>query len=159
MKSMVIIALAAVSVCIPMTNAMDIGVFGSYWDPKDDDEVWGGGVLLLPGSLPIEIRGTYYEKSSTHELESIPVDVGLNFQFTRNDKLNVTAVGGASYYFLDISDRDLDNEFGWYAGARISLNGPRGNALFGEAIYRGADFDEDVKLDFSGWAFNVGFIF
>lgn len=158
MSRKMIAALVALVMSVSVVHAMDIGLFGSYWEPKDDDGLWGGGVLFLPSSIPLEVRGTYYESSSTHELEAIPVDVGLSFQFTQFEKVNVFAVGGGSYYILDHSDRDIDNEFGWYAGGRLELKGPKGNAIILEAFYRGIEID-DPDLDFSGWAFNAGISF
>jgi len=159
MKKQMIILLTTVTMCVSTVNAMSIGLFGSLWNQRDDDDAWGAGVLLLPSTLPLEFRGTYYERSSDHKVRAIPLDFGLNLVLTRFQSAIVTAVGGGSYYILDRSDASADNEFGWYAGGRLEFPLQRSsNALFGEVLYRGADFD-DPNLNFSGVTFNVGFIF
>lgn len=159
MKKQLIILIIAMAMCTSALNAMSPGLFGSLWNQRDDDDALGAGVLLLPSTLPLEFRATYYERSSDHKLRAIPLDFGLNFVLTRIDTVVVTAVGGGTYYILDRKNASEDNEFGWYAGGRLELPLHRtGNALFGELLYRGADFD-NPNLNFSGVTINLGFIF
>lgn len=149
-----------------MTTAVSIsnaglGVFGSYWNQKDGDNVLGGGVSYQPVLLPVEIRGTFYERTSAPgagSFRTIPIDLGLTFALTRDTPIHASVIGGGSYYFLEPSDGSLDNKFGWYAGGRLEMQVQPGTALFGELMYRGADFS-NVQGDFSGIAFNVGLLF
>ena len=141
---------------VQTATALDIGLFASRWSHKDGDAVWGGGVLLLPASLPMEIRGTFYERSDTGRLQASPIDVGFSFGLTRLEKAKISVMGGGSYYWVDSSGYSPDNEFGWYAGARIEVYTHEDFAVFGEALYRGAKLDH---ADFSGAAFNLGILF
>ncbi len=137
-------------------TALDIGPFASYWNHKDGDAVWGAGVLLLPASLPLEMRGTFYERSDTGTVQASPLDVGLALGLTRFEKVKLSAVGGGSYYWVDAKGSSLDNEFGWYIGGRMEVAVQQSYVVFGEALYRGVKLDH---VDFSGVTFNLGFMF
>lgn len=139
-------------------QAIDIGVLGSYWNQRDGDEALGVGVLLLPVTLPIEFRGTFYERSSAGNLRASPVDFGLALRLNRAQALRLSGVGGGSYYFLDADGSTSDNEFGWYAGGRVELSVQGGTSVFGEVLYRGADLDKP-RVDLSGVAINIGLLF
>ncbi len=152
MMGFVLLALASVQVA----SAIDIGAFGSYWDHKDGDAVWGGGVLILVETLPIEVRATYYESATGAKIEAHPIDVGLAVGLTRLDSVNITAIGGGTYYLVDARNSSPDNEFGWYIGARLEFTAPGAYKVFGEVMYRGADLD---VADFSGAAINIGLLF
>jgi hypothetical protein len=137
-------------------TAMDIGAFVSHWSHEDGDAVWGAGVLLLPASLPMEIRGTFYERSDTGKLQASPVDIGLALGLTRYESVSFSAVGGGSYYWIDAKGYSPDNEIGWYIGGRVEFGTNQDYAVFGEVLYRGASFDH---ADFSGATFNLGILF
>ncbi len=152
MLGCVMLVLASVQVA----GAWNIGVFGSYWDQKDGDSVWGGGVLLLPESLPLEFRATLYERSTPAKVQANPLDIGLAFGLTRLDKVKASLIGGASYYWVDAKHASLDNEFGWYIGGRLEVTASRDYSVFGELIYRGVKLDNP---DFSGTTLNIGVLF
>ncbi len=152
MMGFVVLMVASVQVA----SAIDIGAFGSHWNHKDGDSVWGGGVLLLVESLPIEVRATYYDSATGAKIEAHPIDVGLAFGLTRLESVNITAIGGASYYLVDADNSSPDNEFGWYIGARLEFTASSNYKVFGELMYRGADLD---IADFSGATVNVGLLF
>lgn len=156
MKKLIVGCMLLTLAVVQSASALDIGPFASYWSHEDGDGVWGGGILLLPASLPMEIRGTFYERSDTGELQASPLDVGLAFGLTRFEAAQVSAVGGASYYWVDANGYSPDNEFGWYIGGRLEFSGHENYAVFGEVLYRGADLDH---ADFSGATFNLGMLF
>jgi hypothetical protein len=156
MKKIIVGCMLLTLAVVQTATALDVGVFASRWDHKDGDAVWGGGVLFLPASLPMEFRGTFYERSDTGQLQASPLDVGFAFGLTRFESVNISAVVGGSYYLVDAKGYSPDNEFGWYAGGRIEFSVHQDYAVFGEALYRGADLD---NADFSGVAFNLGILF
>ncbi len=156
MKKLIVGCIVLTLAVVQTATAWDVGVFASRWSHKDGDAVWGGGVLLLPESLPMEIRGTYYERSDTGNLQASPLDVGLAFGLTRSDRFSLSAVGGASYYWVDAKGYSPDNEFGWYVGGRVEFSAHQRVEVFGEALYRGAKLDD---ADFSGATFNLGILF
>jgi len=156
MKRLILGCVLSVIASLQVASAIDIGAFGSYWDHKDGDAVWGGGLLLVAESMPIEVRATYYESVTGANIEAHPIDVGLAFGLTRLESVAITAIGGGTYYFVDAGNASPDNEFGWYAGARLELTAPSNYKMFGEVMYRGADLDVG---DFSGATLNIGLLF
>ncbi len=152
MMGCVLLALA----CVPVASALDIGVFASHWDHKDGDGVWGGGVLFLMESLPLELRATLYESTSAAKIQANPLDFGLAFGLTRLETVKISAIGGGSYYWVDAKHSSPDNEFGWYVGGRVEVTAPRNYTVFGELMYRGAKLDH---IDFSGTTINIGLLF
>ncbi len=143
-------------VVVQTATALDVGPFASRWHHKDGDAVWGGGVLLLPATLPIEFRGTFYERSDTGTLQASPFDFGLAFGLTRFESFKIFASGGGSYYLVDAKRSSPDNKFGWYAGGRVEVPTQQNFAVFGEALYRGVKLDD---ADFSGFSFQLGILF
>lgn len=158
MKRYIAILLGLLVMSATTAQALDVGVLGSYWNQKDGDEALGFGVLLLPATLPLEFRGTFYERSSAQNLRASPLDFGLAIALTRAREVRATAVAGGSYYFLDARGSTSDNEFGWYAGGRLELPVPGGTSVFGEVLYRGADIDTP-NVNLSGVTFNIGLLF
>ncbi len=156
MKKFIVGCMLLALAFVQTAPALDIGVFASHWSHQDGGSVWGAGVLLLPDSLPMEIRGSFYESSDTGTLQASPLDVGFAFGMTRFDNLKLSLVGGASYYWVDADDYSPDDEFGWYAGGRIEYTVQDNFDVFGEVLYRGVDID---FADFSGITFNLGMLF
>jgi hypothetical protein len=138
--------------------AGNLGAFGSFWNQKDGDNVAGGGVVFKVARL-VEVHGAYYEDSTVPglgDLQAVPIDGGLSFDFANLDKINLVAGGGATYYLLDSDDVEVDDDWGWYALGRLELKGKRTAALFGEVLYRWAELD---NVDLGGMTFNVGVLF
>jgi hypothetical protein len=156
MKKLIVGCMLLTLAVVQTATALDIGPFASYWNHKDGDAVMGGGVLLLPATLPIEIRGTFYERSDRGQLQVSPLDVGLALNLTRYESVKLSLIGGGSYYWVDGKGYSPDNEFGWYAGGRVEVSTNQDIAVFGEALYRGAKLD---YADFSGVTFNLGILF
>ncbi len=163
MKNLIVgcLALVVVGATVPAARAWDVGIFGSYWDQKDGDSAWGAGILFLPEMLPLEFRGTWYERSSEGKVQANPLDAGLALRLTRGETVSVTAVAGGSYYLLDMKGASPDNEFGWYAGGRVEVRPTRDSrafSLFGEVLYRGVNLDEP-RLKLNGVAMQIGVLF
>ncbi len=156
MRKMMLGCVLLVLASAQAASALDIGVFGSRWSHKEGEAVWGGGVLLLAESLPLELRATYYESATPAKIEAHPLDFGLAIGLTRLDTVNVTAIGGGTYYWINAKHSSPDNEFGWYAGGRVEVTAPRDYTVFGELIYRGANLD---VADFRGLTINIGLLF
>ncbi|HMP90574.1 MAG TPA: hypothetical protein PJ991_10255 [Kiritimatiellia bacterium] len=156
-KHMLAVGLTFALLCASV-QAGQIGAFGSYWNQRDGDEAMGGGISYLFATLPLELRGTYYERSSARNVRASPIDFGLNLILTRGKGVNATALAGASYYFVDVPNGSVDNEFGWYLGGRMEMAVQGGTVLFGELLYRGADLD-DANVNLSGIAINIGILF
>ena len=156
MKKIIAGCMLLTLVVVQSAAALDVGVFASRWHHKDGDAVWGAGVLLLPASLPMEIRGTFYERSDTGKLLASPLDIGFAFGLTRLETVKISAAGGGSYYFVDAKSYTPDNEFGWYAGGRVEVAAHSRFGVFGEALYRGARLDD---ANFSGVSLNLGILF
>lgn len=138
------------------------GLFASYWDTRDADETFGGGVNLTidlgESPLDIELRGTYNQELSDepvgnlfdddegffeeNSLQAIPVEAGLRYNFNTEGTFNPWISGGVSYIFLDLSDLEgveIDDETGWYAGLGSSFGDPDGVNFFGEVLYRATE--------------------
>lgn len=156
MKKIIAGCILLTLVIVQTATAWDIGSFVSLSDHNDGDAVWGAGVLFLPESLPMEFRGTFYERSNVGKLQASPLDVGLAFGLTRFENVKFSAVGGGSYYLVDAKGYSPDNEFGWYIGGRAEFSVHQNYSLFGEALYRDAELDD---ADFSGFTFNLGILF
>lgn len=147
------------------------GVFGSYWDPKDGDGVWGAGANMRGGTglFYIGLRGTYYQDIPESvggegvELRAIPVDVSIGIQLSPISVLDVYGGAGMTYYFLDSDRGSVDNEFGWLleAGAEIKLS-PR-FGIFAEGVWRdvngAVEGNHSGDIDLNGFTVNVGLVF
>jgi len=105
---------------------------------------------------PCSVSGTYYESATPAKITAHPLDFGLAIGLTRLDTVNITAIGGGTYFWVDAKGSSPDNEFGWYIGGRVEVSAPRDYTVFGELIYRGADLD---VADFSGVTINIGLLF
>jgi outer membrane protein with beta-barrel domain len=142
--------------------ASDFGLFGSYWNTRDADDAFGGGleVNFAFGQSPLglELRGTYYQQLSDdavgnlfepdegffeeNSLEAIPVEAGLRYNFNPTGNVSPWISGGVSYIFLDISDiegAEVDDETGWYAGLGSRFGQSEGINFFGEVLYRATE--------------------
>ena len=150
-------------------HAGSFGVYGSYWDGNDTDGQWGGGLRVgfeFLKWLELEFHGTYYTTSeeiggTDIDFTQIPVDGGLKFNFLPEKNFNVYAGAGVSYYFLDVDEFDIDDEWGYYADGGIEFGGK--TKFFAEVLYRfvqgtvedpSSNSEEDI--DFDNFAINAG---
>jgi opacity protein-like surface antigen len=180
MKKTILCAAAALTIlAAPAAKATDFGVFGSYWGTEDADEALGVGAKIGLGRF-FELRGTYFSDVTADtdperfdfEVSAIPLEAGLRFGFADNEAFSPYVGGGASYYLLDTSEGDIDDEVGWYAvlGAEFARQ-PSGLGFMAEAIYRGVeatvtedddgfpdDIRDDVSLNLDGFGVNAGLV-
>ena len=142
--------------------ASDFGLFGSYWDTRDADETFGGGVefnfAFGESPLGLELRGTYYQQLNDgavgnlfdddegffeeNSLEALPVEAGLRYNFNPTGNVSPWISGGVSYIFLDLSDIEgveIDDETGWYAGLGSRFGDPDGVNFYGQVLYRATE--------------------
>jgi hypothetical protein len=146
--------------------AIDLYGFASYWDKKDLDGKWGGGVglslPLLTKHLKLDGRVYFFENSSLGRNDSltlIPIDLGLQVHLLPNGTLNPYALGGITYMYADADRVDVDSGFGGYFGGGLEWAFPSSVLkLFGEVVYRYQDLDADAldDLDISGVVGNIG---
>ena len=143
------------------TQAVDFGVFGSYWNPKDGDDAFGGGGSVHFATVPLELRASVFPDTSIQgggDTLLVPIDFGLAVNLTRSQKVDLYVGAGGSHYFIDADHGDPDNQFGWYALGRVEVPVKGNLNVFGDVMYRGIEF-EDIDADLSGIAASVGVIF
>ena len=177
MKKTMAWALAAL-VATAMTAQAGIGAFASWWDSKDYDNLYGGGVKLaigLPAGFWIEARGSYLEsrKFDEADVRFVPLEALAGLQLW-DGAVRPYIGGGVGYYIKDFGWKSkwkqLEKEFddkdcvGYFAFAGLGI--PLGPVtLFGEAKYtlvseddklewRGSDIKE--KYSFDGLSVNAG---
>ncbi len=155
------------------------GVFGTYWDSKDYDELYGGGIKLgaeLGGGFGVEARASYISTDLFGDdevaLDLIPLEGVASFTLEVSDTFKPYVGAGVGYYVKNLDweaddvwvDAKAKDCLGYFALAGLNL--VFGNAtLFGEAKYnligeedefnwRGSDVKEKFALD--GLAINAG---
>ncbi len=157
-----------------------LGVFGSYWDPKDaDSEIGFGARLSIPlgPDVSLDLRGRYFEFEESSNggkatLEVIPIEAALIFQLAYQGPVYPYVGGGGGYYLFDLEwegpegrvNPNVDDEFGWFVLGGLQLPLADNISLFGEAKYmwlkieRIAGFETtgDNRLD--GFGANVGLL-
>jgi outer membrane protein with beta-barrel domain len=173
----ILCALAAVTLLAGPAKAADVGVFGSYWDTKDADQGYGGGVKV-DFARYLELRASYFPDVTSNnpvpgrgdfKLRVVPLEGGLVYKFAPNDRFTPYLGGGASYLLLDTNRGNIDNELGWYGVAGADIKTDHGVGLMLEAIYRSVDstirdrgldttVDERVDLQLRGFGANVGLV-
>lgn len=163
---------AALCAAPSISYAGDVAVHGSMWDGKDDPG-WGAGLKVgvpVHKMFEVELRGTWIEEMTPHkldggvEMDAVPVEAGLSWNFLPEDMINPYISGGANFVFVDSSVGDANNEWGWYAGGGLEIGPPEGLAGMVEVLYRDVDGDldlgeTDVRYDLGGVAANVGLLY
>ncbi|MGH9382616.1 MAG: hypothetical protein ACRD2Z_18720 [Thermoanaerobaculia bacterium] len=161
--------------------AGDLGLLGSYWDTDALGETAGGGVRYAIGdaALRLELRGSYFpdltedfselvdDGSGEIEVEAIVPEAGIAYNFAPGGSTQFYLGAGLSYYLLDATDFELDDEVGYYGVAGLNLGGRGdGPAFLVEVMYRSVegtvedeDLVRDVDVDLSGPAANIGVLF
>ena len=173
-----IVLVGLVLFVLPVAQA-GIGIFGTYWDSKDYDDLYGGGVRLgtpIGAGFGIEARASYLSTDLFGDdevaLEVIPLEAAVSWTLDASDMLKPYIGAGVGYYVknLDWDSNDVwedatsKDSVGYFALAGLNL--VFGNAtLFGEAKYnlvseedefewRGSDVQEKYSLD--GLSINAG---
>ena len=171
-----IILVALVLLILPAAQA-GIGVFGTYWDSKDYDALYGGGIRLGAGigaGFGLEARASYLSTdlfgNNDLTMNIIPLEAVASWTLDVSEMLKPYLGAGIGYYMknVDVEENDFwentQDCVGYFALA--GLNVVFGNAtLFGEAKYnlmskddefewRGSDVKEKYSLD--GLSINAG---
>lgn len=178
--SRVFLGIALMTLCFAASQASDFSLGGAYWNTKDYNAGVGASLKWAPSlggtNLAFEMRGTYLDDIKVDspsefdfEVHAIPVDVGLKWDFTKNEAGNFYIGGGGTYTFLDSNQGQLDDDVGYYAEIGFQVGKPKGASFFAEALYRKTkgtvegvqspgdpSVTEDVSTDLSGAAANVG---
>lgn len=179
-KSLFPVVLAALLAGAP-AMAGDLGLYGSYWDTDALGETAGGGAKFVIGDSAVrwELRGSFFpdltedfdelvdNRSGEIEVEAIVPEAGIAYNFAPGNTTQFYLGAGLSYYLLDATDVELDDEVGYYGVAGLSLGGRGdGPAFFAEVMYRSVegtvkddDLVRDVDVDLSGPSANVGILF
>lgn len=152
--------------CSSRAMAIDLYGFGSYWDQKDTDGTWGGGIgLSLPfitERLRIDGRAYFFESADlgrNGNLDLIPFDLGLQVHILPNATLDPYVLGGISYIYADADHIDVDSNFGAYLGLGLDWTiGLPIIKVFGEILYRASELDNKFgdDVDTSGFTGNIG---
>lgn len=158
--------------------AASFGFQGAYWDTKDADHGFGGGIRSgsdLGRSLSLDFAATYFDNlapssASGAKLRVAPFDVGLSFRVPTDAGLQPYLGGGASYYWLDSNLGSIKDEVGWYAKAGFEIGRGTGPHFFAEAMYRDVsgtikrrdealpDVSSKVNLQLRGLGANAGLL-
>jgi opacity protein-like surface antigen len=175
MKRLVVLC-TALMVIATAASASDLALYGSYWNTDELDDTWGAGARGRMGSgdpLYLELRGTYFSdltENDAVDLRTIPADLGLGLALIKEQDIELSVIGGGTYYFLDTDDFDVDDEIGWYAGAGAQVQLRQGLCIFAEFLYRdveatvedddlGSIDDDTVDVDLAGSMVNIGLVF
>ncbi|MDR0993071.1 MAG: porin family protein [Verrucomicrobiota bacterium] len=175
MKKWIVLTLAVLFV-LPAAHA-GIGAFGSWWNSKDYDTLYGGGIRLgmeIFSGLGVEARGSYLTTNGDNpDMSVVPLEVMALWKLSVSEFIKPYIGAGVGYYIKDvdwdnhhdldvrIKDNDCVGYFG-VGGVDIQI-GPV--TLFGEAKYnliqdddefewRGGNLEETYSLD--GLCVNVG---
>lgn len=159
--------------------ASSVGVMASYWFSDDTDDAPGGGLrfqLDAGETWTFEFRGSVYDDFEItrrsagpvekFQLEAVPIDFGVSYNFNKNAQINPYLGFGGSYVLLEsrLGGR-LQDEFGWFALAGADFNFREEAAIFVEVIYRNIDATLEAddlgrglneELNMKGPAINVG---
>lgn len=163
--------------------ASEIALYGSYWetDMLGNSAGFGIGAGLGGGPVRFDIRATYFpdlsesffDLSDLHDdgdfaVRALVPELGVSFDFLPDETFRPYLGVGGSYYVLDDSRFEVDDEVGFYGAAGFSV-GSESAAFFAEAIYRSVEatvvdddltdefeLDREVALDLDGLSFNAG---
>ena len=144
--------------------ASDFAVFGSYQDTEDLEDTVGGGIKTNFGEVfQLELRATYLPDLTedfasfvddpgedpgrfTNDIEAIPLDAGLKYNFAPGAGVNPYVGGGGTYWLLDAERGEVDDEAGFYVEGGLEFSRAAGGmGFFAEAIYR--DVEATVSRD------------
>jgi hypothetical protein len=158
------VAGAVVLLLAPAAFALDVSLFGSYWDTDAAGDTAGGGLTLgLPINerLAVELRASYFEELSDDPLENafdsddpvfqekgvnaIPIDGGLRWTFPSSSAFRPYIAGGGSYFVLDSDFGEIEDELGYYAALGTTIGDGEGADFMIEAIWR--KLTAQVELD------------
>ncbi|HEU5181808.1 MAG TPA: outer membrane beta-barrel protein [Candidatus Polarisedimenticolia bacterium] len=153
-KKFLLVGIFAMAFMAVPAHAGTVGVYGAFWDTDDADSSWGAGARVgfdFLSWLELEFHGTYFPEfggdvlGSDIDISVIPVDGGLKFKLFPNKPATLYVGAGATYYFLDSDDVEIDNETGYYAEAGVEFGGEH-TRLFFEVMWRAMDATIDSGI-------------
>jgi len=124
---------------------VSVGGFGTYLDPKDYDESWGGGLRLkydLVEYIAFDLRASMV-RVRPFDANMFPLEANLLLQVPLGKTLLPYGGMGVGYYLFDSGDPQLQHELGYGPLAGLELRLGRSVAIFGEA--RWLFLEPDVK--------------
>lgn len=169
--------------------AGSVGVFGSWWDPKDSNDEFAGGILLdfrVGEKVDIELRASWFDNVVTDlpddapgveiAYSAVPVDFGFAYNFVKDTRKVTPYIGGGGTYFLLDTDNNIqgriEDEWGWYGIVGVDLPIGANWKVFLEGLYRDAEAtlkgdnlgfgdpsEVDAFFDLRGPAVNFGVAF
>ncbi len=151
-KKFLLIGIFAMVITAVPAHAGTVGVYGAFWDTDDADSSWGGGVRIgfdFLKWLELEFHGTYYPEfggdilGSNVDITAMPVDGGLKFKLFPDKNFHLYVGAGATYYFMDSNDLEIDDETGYYAEAGVEFGGEH-SRLFFEVMWRAMEASVDA---------------
>jgi hypothetical protein len=141
--------------------AANFQLYGSWYDPSDVDDTFGGGLAFgVPlGATPLQLtfRGTYYQELTDEplrnlfdedepffaeeSLEVLPIEATLQYNFADTGTISPWIGAGVSYFLLDSTRRgvEVDDETGWHVSAGSRFGQREGVNFFAEALYRSTE--------------------
>ncbi len=136
-KHLWLFALVALLAASPAAADNSFGLFGTFYDTEDVDSSAGGGIRTRLGWLDLRAsflndltRDTSPERLD-FELQAVPLEAGVAFNFMENGAWSPYAGGGVSYMMLDSDEVEIDDEAGFYAVAGQRLRHARQPQLHG----------------------------
>jgi len=146
--------------------AIDLYGFGSYWNKKDVDGTWGGGlglsIPLFTEYLRLDGRAYFYENADlgTDELKLMPFDLGVQVHILPEKIVDPYLLGGVSYLYVDTDRADVDDSnISGYVGAGLEVAFEDSIfKLFGEVLYRFNEIETEIGDDINvdGFTGNIG---
>jgi opacity protein-like surface antigen len=124
---------------------VSFGGFGTYLDPKDYDESWGGGLRLkydLVEYIAFDLRASMV-RVRPFDANMFPLEANLLLQVPIGKTLLPYGGMGVGYYLFDSGNPKLQHSLGYGPLAGLELRLGRSIAIFGEA--RWLFLEPDVK--------------
>jgi hypothetical protein len=150
---LMIAAMMCACVALPASAESNYALFATYYDGSDTRNTGGLGFkadwLMGESAWGIESRLTYtgnmrvdtwpYEEEfGDVKIQSLPIDLGVNYHFMENQNLWLGA--GITYNFLDTNVGSIKDVWGWYASLGYQTGEPGAPwAFFAEGIYRNTE--------------------
>jgi hypothetical protein len=151
-----LIALGLLTLIAAPAAAGSVGAFASWWDPKDSNDEFAGGILLdfrVGEKVDLEFRASWFDNVVTDlpddapgveiPYSAVPLDFGFAYNFIKDTRKITPYIGGGGTYFLLDADNDeqgrIDDEWGWYGVVGLDLPIGANWKIFIEAMYRDAE--------------------
>jgi len=186
----VLVTLALTALFAGSASAGSVAVYATWWDTSDADAVGGLGVNFAwpigESAVDIEARLSYYEELTNQPLDdffsgnspletglkALPVEVGVRFNFSRDNAFwHPWVGGGGAYYALDSDSGNIDDEIGFYATFGSIFGDGKGADFYTDFSYRfvkgevsdfgdlnGDGLDDSFDVDLGGPVVNLGVV-